>query len=351
MSDTIGYAADAPNTPLKPFSFKRREVGADDVAIDILFCGICHSDLHQINNDWGNSIYPIVPGHEIVGRVSQVGSSVSSFSIGDTVGVGCMVDSCQDCQNCHAHEEQFCEKGCILTYNSKDEALGTMTYGGYSKAIVVNKNFVLRVDSSLDPAKAAPLLCAGITTYSPLKRANVGQNSRVGIIGLGGLGHMAVKIACALGAHVTVFTTSPHKIEAAHALGAHEVILSTDDTAMAQYQGKYDLILNTVSAKYDIQPFLNLLKHDGHFTQVGLPTEPMDISFFPIVFKRLNINGSLIGGIQETQEMLDFCAKHQITSNIEQIKITDLNNALKRLQKGDVNYRFVIDMSTLNLSG
>lgn len=347
MIETVGYAAHKDHTPLERFPFKRRDVGAEDVGIDILFCGICHSDMHQLNNDWKFSQYPMVPGHEIIGRVTSVGSKVSKFAPGDLVGVGCMVDSCRQCPNCKSHEEQFCDKGNTQTYNSADKHLGGLTYGGYSKYIVVTQDFVLKVSESLDPAAAAPLLCAGITTYSPLKRANVGKGSKVGVVGLGGLGHMAVKLAHAMGAHVTVFTTSANKTNAAKQLGATDVVLSTDAKAMEQVANQYDFILDTVSAKHDMNPYLNALKHDGQFTQVGLPADPMEISMFPMIFKRLNVSGSLIGGIKETQEVLDFCAKHKITSDIELINIDEINTAFQRLAKGDVKYRFVIDMASL----
>lgn len=347
MIETMGYAVHHAHTALNRFSFKRRNVADNDVAIDILYCGICHSDLHQINNDWGVSHYPMVPGHEIIGRVKQVGKKVQCFSVGDLVGVGCLVDSCGSCTRCTAHEEQFCENGSTQTYNSEDKILGGVTYGGYSKQIVVRQEFVLKVDESLDPAAAAPLLCAGITTYSPLKRAKVGKGSIVGIVGLGGLGHMAVKLAHAMGARVTVFTSSPEKINAAKKLGATDCVLSTDNEAMQALENHYDFILDTVSAKHDINRYLNVLKHDGIFTQVGLPSEPLELSLFPIIFKRLNVSGSLIGGIEETQEMLDFCAKHHISSDIELIRIDEINEAFTRLAKGDVKYRFVIDMSTL----
>lgn len=345
--ETIGYATHMAHAPLERFSFKRRDVGDNDVAIDILYCGICHSDLHQINNDWGGSQYPMVPGHEIIGRVKSVGKNVKRHAIGDLVGVGCMVDSCRHCSSCDAHEEQFCEKGSTMTYNGEDKHLGGLTYGGYSKYVIVAEDFVLKVDESLDPAAAAPLLCAGITTYSPLKKAVVSKGSMVGVVGLGGLGHMAVKLAKAMGAHVTVFTTSANKTKAAIDLGASDVVLSTDDKAMMALDSKYDFILDTVSAKHDINRYLNALKHDGTFTQVGLPADPLEVSMFPMILKRLNVSGSLIGGIKETQEMLDFCAKHHITSDIELIKIDEINHAFERLVKGDVKYRFVIDMASL----
>lgn len=347
MSETIGYAAHEANAPLKPFSFARREVGEEDVGIDILYCGMCHSDLHQVKNEWNNSIFPLVPGHEIIGRVTEVGTNVKNYSIGDLVGVGCMVDSCRTCASCKNDEEQFCVEGLGGTYNAVDKKSGGVTYGGYSKKIVVDKYFVLKIDESLDPAAAAPLLCAGITTYSPLKRAGVTHGTKVGIIGLGGLGHMAVKLAHAMGAHVTVFTTSAGKIDTAKSLGADEVVLSNDEHAMLAQNNTYDFILDTVSAKHDLTPYLNTLKLDGIFTQVGAPAEPVALLMHPLIFKRLSINGSLIGGIKETQEMLDFCAKHKVVSDIEVIKIDEINEAFVRLEKGDVKYRFVIDMASL----
>ena len=347
MIETIGYAAQQAHMPLERVSFKRRDIGSEDVAIDILYCGICHSDIHQVNNDWNSSQYPMIPGHEIIGRVKSIGVNVHRFIKGDLVGVGCLVDSCKHCSPCSASEEQFCEQGSTYTYNSEDKHLGGVTFGGYSKHIVVNQDFVLKVSETLDPAAAAPLLCAGITTYSPLKRAHVGKGSKVGIVGLGGLGHMAVKLARAMGAYVTVFTTSPNKIKAAQELGASDVILSTDNAAMQALGDQYDFILDTVSAKHDINLYLNALKHDGIFTQVGLPADPMEVSMFPLIFKRLSVSGSLIGGIKETQEVLDFCAQHNITSDIELIKMDEVNKAFERLIKGDVKYRFVIDMSTL----
>jgi len=348
MTKTIGYAVHKAGAPLQRFAFERREIEAEDVAIDILFCGICHSDLHQVNNDWAGGQYPMVPGHEIIGRVTAVGTKVNRFSPGEIVGVGCMVDSCRHCSSCETNEEQFCEKGMVQTYNSEDKRSGGLTYGGYSKHIVVTQHFVLKVDDKLDAAAAAPLLCAGITTYSPLKRAKVGKGSKVGVVGLGGLGHMAVKLAHAMGAHVTVFTTSANKADAAKQLGANDVVLSTDAKAMEALASQYDFILDTVSANHDMNPYLNILKHDGIFTQVGLPAEPMAISMFPMILKRLNVSGSLIGGIKETQEMLDFCAKHEITSDIELIKMDEINTAFQRLKKGDVKYRFVIDMNSLS---
>ncbi len=347
MPVTKSYAAQTKTSPLAPYSFDRRDPGANDVAIDIKFCGICHSDVHQVRDEWGGSLYPMVPGHEIVGHVTAIGASVKKFKIGDTVGVGCMVDSCRTCENCKDGEEQFCLEGMTGTYNSKERDGKTLAQGGYSKAIVVDENYVLKVSDKLDLAATAPLLCAGITTYSPLKRWNVGPGKKVGIVGLGGLGHMGVKIAVALGADVTVFTTSKSKVEDAKKLGAHNVILSTDPKQMESAASSFHFILDTVSAKHDITAYLNLLKRDGTLTQVGLPSEPVDISLFPLVMKRLNFSGSLIGGIRETQEMLDFCAKHDIVSDIELIPADKINEAYERLLKSDVKYRFVIDNATI----
>lgn len=344
---TKGYAAQTKTSPIAPFTFDRRDPKANDVAIDIQFCGICHSDVHQARDEWGGSVYPMVPGHEIVGRVVSVGGSVKKFKVGDLVGVGCMVDSCRECINCKDGEEQFCLQGMTATYNSEDKRNGGLAQGGYSKHIVVDENYVLKVDEKLDPAAAAPLLCAGITTYSPLKRWKVGPGKKVGVVGLGGLGHMGVKIAVAMGADVTVFTTSKSKVDDAKKLGAHHVILSSDPKQMEAAIGAFDFLLDTVSAKHDITAYLDLLRRDGTLTQVGLPSEPVDISLFPLVMKRLNFSGSLIGGIRETQEMLDFCAKHGIVSEIEVIKAEDINTAYDRLLKSDVKYRFVIDVGAM----
>ncbi len=347
MTKTSAYAAQTKTSPLAPFSFDRREPLDDDVAIDIKFCGICHSDVHQVRDEWGGSVYPMVPGHEIVGHVTAVGSSVKKFKVGDTVGVGCMVDSCRECVNCKDAEEQFCLNGFTGTYNAQDKRYGGLAQGGYSKHIVVNENYVLNVDSKLDLAAAAPLLCAGITTYSPLKRWKVGPGKKVGVVGLGGLGHMGVKIAVAMGADVTVFTTSKSKVDDAKKLGAHHVILSSDPAQMEKAIGTFDFLLDTVSADHDITGYLNLLKRDGTLTQVGLPSNPQSISLFPLIMKRLNFSGSIIGGIKETQEMLDFCAKHGIVSDVEVIKADQINEAYERLLKSDVKYRFVIDTATI----
>lgn len=347
MPSTKSYAAQSKTSPLAPFSFDRREPNDTDVAIDIQFCGICHSDVHQVRDEWGGSLYPMVPGHEIVGRVSSVGKNVTKFKTGDLVGVGCMVDSCRECENCKDGEEQFCLNGMTGTYNSKDKRNGGLAQGGYSKHIVVNEGYVLNVDEKLDPAAAAPLLCAGITTYSPLKRWKVGPDKKVGVVGLGGLGHMGVKIAVAMGADVTVFTTSKSKVDDAKKLGAHHVILSTDKAQMKEAANSFHFILDTVAAKHDINAYLNLLKRDGTLTQVGLPSEPLEVSLFPLIMKRLNFSGSLIGGIAETQEMLDFCAKHNIVSDIELIRADQINEAFDRVVRSDVKYRFVIDVATI----
>lgn len=347
MPATKAYAAQSKTSPLAPFSFDRRAPGAKDVAIDIKFCGICHSDVHQVRDEWGGSLYPMVPGHEIVGHVTSVGKDVTKFKVGDTVGVGCMVDSCRTCVNCKDGEEQFCLEGMTATYNSRERDGETLAQGGYSQQIVVDEDFVLKITSKADLAAIAPLLCAGITTYSPLKRWKAGPGKKVGIVGLGGLGHMGVKIAVAMGADVTVFTTSASKIDDAKKLGAHHVILSKDSKQMEGAANTFDFILDTVSADHDINAYLNLLKRDGTLTQVGLPSNPVAISLFPLVMKRINFSGSLIGGIKETQEMLDFCAKHDIVSEIELIRADQINEAYERLLKSDVKYRFVIDTATL----
>ncbi len=344
---TQGYAAKDKTSPIAPFTFDRRDPGETDVAIDIKFCGICHSDVHQVRDEWGGSLYPMVPGHEIVGHVTAVGPKVTKYKVGDTVGVGCMVDSCRECVNCKDGEEQFCLNGFTGTYNAQDKRHGGLAQGGYSKHIVVDQDFVLKVDEKLDLAAAAPLLCAGITTYSPLKRWKVGPGKKVGIVGLGGLGHMGVKIAAAMGANVTVFTTSESKVDDAKKLGAHHVILSKDKKQMADAAASFDFLLDTVSADHDITSYLNLLKRDGTLTQVGLPSNPQAISLFPLIMRRLNFSGSIIGGIAETQEMLDFCAKHNIVSDVEIISADKINEAYDRLLKSDVKYRFVIDSSTI----
>ncbi|HEX7518243.1 MAG TPA: NAD(P)-dependent alcohol dehydrogenase [Chthoniobacterales bacterium] len=347
MFSTKAYAASAANSPLAPFSFDRREPTPNDVQIDILFCGVCHSDLHTVRGEWGGTIYPCVPGHEIVGRIVKVGSDVKKFREGDLVGVGCMVDSCRTCENCRANLEQFCDSGVVFTYNSKDKQTGGMTYGGYSKSIVVDQHFVLRIPDKLDPAAAAPLLCAGITTYSPLRHWKVGRGQKAGVVGLGGLGHMAVKFANAFGAQVVLFTTSPDKTADAKRMGAHEVVVSKSEEEMKKHAESFDVILDTVSARHDLNAYLALLKRDGTLTLVGAPPEPMPLEAFSLIHRRRQLAGSLIGGIEETQEMLDFCAEHGITCDIEMILIDQINEAYERMLKSDVKYRFVIDMASL----
>ena len=347
MFSTKAYAASAANSPLAASSLDRREPTPNDLQIDILFCGVCHSDLHTVRDEWGGTIYPCVPGHEIVGRVVKVGVDVKDFKEGDLAGVGCMVDSCRTCENCRANLEQFCDNGVVFTYNSKDKHTGGITYGGYSKSIVVDQHFVLRIPEKLDPAAAAPLLCAGITTYSPMRYWKVGKGQTVGIVGLGGLGHMAVKFANAFGAHVVLFTTSPGKTADAKRLGAHEVVVSKSEEEMKKRAKSFDFILDTVSAQHDLNAYLGLLKRDGTLTLVGAPPEPMPLDAFSLIHRRRQLAGSLIGGIEETQEMLDFCAEHVITCDIEMIPIDQINEAYERMLKSDVKYRFVIDMASL----
>ncbi len=346
---TRAWAAQTATTPLAAHDIARREPGEHDVAIDILYCGVCHSDLHQARNEWRNTLYPCVPGHEIVGRVSAVGSAVDRFKVGDLAAVGCMVDSCRSCPSCAQGLEQYCETGMTLTYNSPDRHLGGHTYGGYSEHIVVDQAYTLRVSEKLDLAATAPLLCAGITTWSPLRHWQVGPGKTVGIVGIGGLGHMGVKFAHALGAHVVVFTTSPGKAEDARRLGADEVVVSTDKAAMKAQRGRFDFILDAVSAQHDVNAFLALLKLDGTLTLVGAPEHPLPVASFALIGGRRRLAGSAIGGIAETQEMLDFCAEHSITSDIELIGIDQINDAYERLLKSDVRYRFVIDMATLRV--
>lgn len=348
MSKAVGYAAQTAHSELTPFSFERREPGPHDIQIAILYCGVCHSDLHTARNEWHNTVYPNVPGHEIIGRVTQVGNQVKKFTLGQIVGVGCMVDSCQTCSSCADGVEQYCEAGFVGTYNSHDKHTGGVTYGGYTSHIVVDEKFVLRIPEKLSPAATAPLLCAGITTYSPLRHWKVSKGHQVGIVGLGGLGHMAVKIAHAMGAHVVLFTTSPNKKEDALKLGANEVVVSSDAKQMVSYANRFDFILNTVAAPHNLDAFLNLLKRDGAMTLVGAPAEAHPSpSAFNLIMKRRTLAGSLIGGIKETQEMLDFCAEHAITADIELINIEDINQAYERMLKSDVKYRFVIDMQSL----
>ena len=341
------YAAQTATASLGPFAIRRRDVGVHDVQIEILYCGVCHSDLHQVRNEWNMTVYPCVPGHEIVGRVTGVGREVKKFKEGDLAGVGCMVDSCRTCSSCQAGLEQYCEHDPVQTYNSKDTHLGGVTYGGYSKEIVVDEAFVLHVSDKLNLAAVAPLLCAGITTYSPLRRWQVGKGQKVGIVGLGGLGHMAVKFARSFGAHVVLFTTSPEKGADALRLGAHEVVVSKDQGEMNRHLNSFDFILDAVSANHDINAYLNLLKVDGTLTLVGLPEKPLGIAAFNLIGHRRQLAGSMIGGIAETQEMLDYCAAHGIVSDVELISIDQVNEAYERILKGQVKYRFVIDMESL----
>lgn len=348
MIEAKGYAAQDASTPLAPFSFQRRAPGERDVQIEILYCGVCHSDLHTARNEWQNTLYPSVPGHEIIGRVTAVGASVGNFKVGDLAGVGCMVDSCQSCPSCGEGLEQYCENGFTGTYNGPVFG-GENTYGGYSDSIVVDEKFVLRIThGEQDLAAVAPLLCAGITTYSPLRQWKVGAGQKVGVVGLGGLGHMAVKIAAAMGAHVVLFTTSPDKKEDALRLGAAEVVVSKNPDEMNAHANSFDFILNTVAAPHNLDAFLALLKRDATMTLVGAPASPHPSpDVFGLIFKRRRIAGSLIGGIAETQEMLDFCAEHGIVSEIEMIDIQQINEAYERMLKSDVKYRFVIDMASL----
>jgi alcohol dehydrogenase (NADP+) len=344
-----GYAAQSATSPLAPFAFERRDPGPADVQIDIVYCGVCHSDLHTARSEWPGTRYPCVPGHEIVGRVARVGGQVSKFRTGDLVGVGCLVDSCRVCASCKEGLEQYCENGFTGTYNGPEQGTGNNTYGGYSNRIVVDEKFVLKIRHPEEQlAAVAPLLCAGITTWSPLRKWEVGPGQTVGVVGLGGLGHMGVKLARALGAHVVLFTTSPNKAADAIKLGAHEVVVSTDRKAMAAQRNRFEFILNTVAAPHDLDPFLGMLKRDGSLVLVGAPSTPHSSpGVFNLIFKRRSLAGSLIGGIAETQEMLDFCAEHGIVSDIEMIPIASINDAYERMLKSDVKYRFVIDMATL----
>lgn len=346
MIQSRGYAAQTPTTDLAVWDFERREVGAHDVQIEILYCGVCHSDLHQIKDEWFPGIFPMVPGHEIVGKVIKVGEHVKSFKIGDVAGVGCMVDSCQVCEECKDGLEQYCQDGNTQTYNNKGRD-GVPTYGGYSNNIVVREEFVLQVSADLPLAAVAPLLCAGITTYSPLKHWKVGKGHKLAVLGLGGLGHMAVKFGVAFGAEVTVLSTSPNKEAAAKELGAHHFVVTSDKAQLNAVRGSFDFILDTVSAPHDMNTYLSLLKTNGTHICVGVPTEAMSIRAFSLLGGRKSVAGSGIGGIKETQEMLDFCAANNIVSDIELIDIKDITASYERMIKGDVRYRFVIDMATL----
>jgi uncharacterized zinc-type alcohol dehydrogenase-like protein len=349
MYNAKAYSAASAASPLASSTIPRRDPSEHDVQIEILFCGICHSDLHQVRNEWSNfmpTVYPCVPGHEIVGRVTKVGSAVTKFRPGDLAAVGCLVDSDRTCPECKAGFEQFCPNP-VLTYNAPDKHLGGVTYGGYSDSIVVDERFVLRVPKNLDLAGAAPLLCAGITTYSPLRHWGVTRGKKAGVVGLGGLGHMAVKLAHALGAHVVAFTTSPSKIEDALRLGADEVVVSRNANEMQKHAASFDFILDCVSADHDINAYVQLLRRDGNITLVGAPEKPLSIAAFGLIFGRHSLSGSPIGGLAETQEMLDFCGKHDITADVEVIPIQKVNEAYERLLKSDVKYRFSIDMASL----
>ncbi|SIO53261.1 NAD(P)-dependent alcohol dehydrogenase [Paraburkholderia phenazinium] len=348
MTTTYAYAASDAQSKLAPFEFQRRELREHDVQMEVLFCGVCHSDLHQARNEWKNSIYPVVPGHEIVGRVTAVGAGVTRHKVGDLVGVGCLVDSCRTCPSCEEGLEQYCENGWVGTYNGADRITGDITLGGYSTQLVVDEDFVLSVPKNLDPAGTAPLLCAGITLYSPLRTWGAGPGKKVGIVGLGGLGHMGVKLAHAMGAHVVLFTTSQSKVEDAKRLGADEVVISKNPEEMEAHVNSFDLIVNTVAAQHDLNPFLNLLRRDGTMALVGAPEhDHPSPQVFNLIMKRRRLAGSLIGGIAETQEMLDFCGEHGITSDIEVIPMQQINDAYERMLKSDVKYRFVIDLDSL----
>lgn len=350
MTDTTNikaYGTTAAQAPLNAMDISRRVPTPHDVQIEIQYCGVCHSDIHTARNEWRGTIYPCVPGHEIVGKIIRVGDHVSKFKVGDTVGVGCIVDSCRECQYCQEGLEQYCEPGMTGTYNSPDKYLDTPTFGGYSESVVVDENYVLRIPENLDLAATAPLLCAGITTYSPLRHWNVGPGQKVGIVGIGGLGHMGIKIAKAMGAHVVAFTTSESKFAEAKRLGADEVVLSKDKDQMAAYTGKLNFILDAVSAEHDINAFISLLRVDGSLALVGAPENPLPVAAFSLIQGRKSFAGSMIGGIAETQEMLDFCGEHNIVADIEMIDIQEINEAYERMIKGDVKYRFVIDLASI----
>ena len=346
LKTTPAFAAMTPTSKLAPFSIERREPGPHDVLIDILYCGVCHSDVHQARDEWGGSIFPMVPGHEIIGKVVKVGTHVRKWKPDDVVGVGCFVDSCRVCEACKSGEEQYCEKGMSLTYNGREQDGTTLTYGGYSTRIAVDENYVLRIPEGIPLERAAPLLCAGITTYSPLKHFGLSKGDKLAVIGLGGLGHMAVKFGRAMGAHVTVLSHSPGKREDALALGAHDFLSTKDENAFKENAGRFDFIIDTVSAQHDYNAYLGLLRRDGIMVLVGVP-DPMPVAAPSLIMKRKKLAGSLIGGIRETQEMLDFCAKHGVAADVEVIRIQDINEAYERMLKSDVRYRFVIDIASL----
>ncbi len=344
---TKAYGAQSAAEPIAPLTIERRELRPKDILIDIMYCGVCHSDVHNARNEWGRTVYPVVPGHEIVGKVSAVGPEVTRFKAGDMAGIGCLVDSCRECENCLTGLQQFCLKGFVGTYGGRDKQTGEVTYGGYSKDIVVDEDFALHITHTDSIEKVAPLLCAGITTYSPLRHWNVGKGTAVAVVGLGGLGHMAVKLAASFGAEVTVLSTSPSKEKDAQALGAHHFALTTDPETMKGLVGTFDFILDAVSAEHDYNQYLQMLKADGKMVCVGAPATPMSLSVFSLLGGRKTLAGSLIGGIPETQEMLDYCAKNNILPDVEMIRMDQINEAYDRMVKGDVRYRFVIDMSTL----
>lgn len=347
MANVNAYAAQSSEADLKPFDIERRKLTDDDVQIEIEYCGVCHSDIHQVRNDWKNSQYPVVPGHEIIGRVTDVGAHVSTFNEGDLVGVGCMVDSCQTCSACENDLEQYCENGAVMTYNGPDEHLGGHTYGGYSEKIVVDKEFVLNVPENIDTKATAPLLCAGITTWSPLNNWEVGKGDKVGVIGLGGLGHMGVKFADALGAEVVMITRSPEKADDAKRLGADEVLISTNEEQMQEHAASFDFLLNTIPVGHDIDPYIQLLGFDATMVLVGAIEPLEEFHGGGLIMGRKRIAGSVIGGIKETQQMLDFCGDHNITCDVEMVDIQEINEAYERVVNSDVKYRFVIDMDTL----
>ena len=347
MTLAKAYAATAATSPLVPYQFERRSVGAHDVQIEIAYCGICHSDIHQVRDEWGGSKYPMVPGHEIVGHVTAVGAHVKKFKVGDLAGVGCLVDSCRTCPSCERQLEQFCQKGAAFSYNSTEMDRVTPTQGGYSSAIVTDEAFVLSISPKLDLAAVAPLLCAGITTYSPLRHWKTKAGDKVGVVGLGGLGHMAVKLAAAMGAEVTMLSTSKSKEADARKLGAQHFGLTSDDETFKRLAGQFDLIIDTISAPHDYNKYLGLLRIEGAMVLLGVPPEPTPVAAGSLIFGRRTLSGSLIGGIAETQEMLDFCAEHGIVSDIELIPVQQVNEAYERMMKNDVRYRFVLDLKTL----
>lgn len=344
---TKGYAAQNATSGLAPWDFDRRTTGPHDVLIEIRYCGVCHTDIHFVRNDWGISMYPLVPGHEIVGIITGIGDQVTKFKEGDTVGVGCLVDSCRTCDNCNKGLEQYCLNGMVLTYSWYERDGKTVTYGGYSDQIVVNEDFVVHIDDALPLAKVAPLLCAGITTYSPFKKWGIGKGHKVGVVGLGGLGHMAVKFGVSFGAEVTVLSTSPAKEEDAGRLGAHNFLFTKDELQVKKVAGYFDYIIDTVASAHDYNLYVNMLKTDATLICLGVPPDPIKIAAFPLLFQRRNVAGSIIGGIAETQEMLDYCAEHDITADVEVIDINSIDQAYERMERSDVKYRFVIDMSTL----